>query len=439
VTIYGDDGNDVLTGGAGTDRFEAQRSGALVLTDASFTAGAEVVGLASIEQAALGGASLDTTLFTGASAFIAGAPQWTPEGPGPVTGGHVAGMTAQGKPVAGAINGIVTNDDGTIFVGSVNGGVWRNGNRTVLFEFDSAALTPEAEAILERYAGFLQRNPGAHVQIGGHTDNVGDAGFNQTLSVNRANAVRDFLLARNIPAAQLTTAGHGETQPTATNDTDEGRALNRRVDLVSDFWEPLTDQFASLSISALARDRADPQTIYAGTGRVSSFRTEGEGIGILKSTDGGDTWTQIGRAFFNGTTITGIYANGDNLVVTSQRGVFHSADGGAFFTRITDQPRPTADGVDNDGDTNIDETRVSSVAIQAGGSGYAVDDFVNVEGGTFILGATLRVSAVDGSGAVTGLELVDKGEYTTQPANPAATSTGGAGSGLTLNLTFEQV
>src|SRR5436853_525429 len=83
-------------------------------------------------------------------------------------------------------------------------------------------------------------------------------------------------------------------------------------------------------------------------------------------------------------------------------------------------------------------TRVAAFTIQAAGSGYAVDDVITVEGGTAETLAVLGVTSVNGTGAVTGLQLFDGGEYTVQPANPAVTSTSGAGTGLTLNLTFEQ-
>ena len=100
----------VIDGGAGTDRLEADRDSDLILSDTTFGSDTESIGLVSIEQARLSGTALDSAGFTGAFAFAAGAPQWTPEGPGPITGGQVAGMAAQNQPVAGAINAIIAND-----------------------------------------------------------------------------------------------------------------------------------------------------------------------------------------------------------------------------------------------------------------------------------------------------------------------------------------
>lgn len=69
------------------------------------------------------------------------------------------------------------------------------------------------------------------VEIGGHTDNVGDDSSNQVLSDNRAKAVRDWLIENGIAADRLTHKGYGETEPIASNDTEEGRAQNRRTEL----------------------------------------------------------------------------------------------------------------------------------------------------------------------------------------------------------------
>lgn len=75
--------------------------------------------------------------------------------------------------------------------------------------------------------------PRATVEISGHTDSVGDTESNQGLSERRAEAVRTALQTAGIPAdVKLTTSGRGETQPIATNDTEKGRALNRRVEIL---------------------------------------------------------------------------------------------------------------------------------------------------------------------------------------------------------------
>jgi outer membrane protein OmpA-like peptidoglycan-associated protein len=92
--------------------------------------------------------------------------------------------------VSGAIHSIAPHpfDPNMLYVGTTNGGVWRNSDRTVFFEFDSDDLTPAAQAILTQYATFLLQNPGVAVQVRGHTDSVGDATFTGP-SADRANAV----------------------------------------------------------------------------------------------------------------------------------------------------------------------------------------------------------------------------------------------------------
>ena len=71
----------------------------------------------------------------------------------------------------------------------------------------------------------------AKVEVAGHTDAVGDEGFNQVLSVRRAQAVKDYFVRSGVAAERITVVGYGETQPRSTNDTIEGRRLNRRVEI----------------------------------------------------------------------------------------------------------------------------------------------------------------------------------------------------------------
>ncbi|NDF97775.1 MAG: OmpA family protein, partial [Chitinophagia bacterium] len=83
----------------------------------------------------------------------------------------------------------------------------------------------------DKLAGLLQENPTIKIEIGGHTDNVGKAVDNLTLSDQRAKAVVDYLLAKKIDPARLSAKGYGITQPVADNNTPEGRALNRRTEM----------------------------------------------------------------------------------------------------------------------------------------------------------------------------------------------------------------
>ncbi|CAH0526310.1 Outer membrane protein A [Allocatenococcus thiocycli] len=100
------------------------------------------------------------------------------------------------------------------------------------FEFDSATLTPEATGRLDNFVEHLNEYPQANVEITGYTDSSGPAAYNQKLSERRAQAVADYLTAAGIDAGRLTVSGMGEENPVADNSTKEGRALNRRVEVV---------------------------------------------------------------------------------------------------------------------------------------------------------------------------------------------------------------
>lgn len=103
----------------------------------------------------------------------------------------------------------------------------------IYFDFDSAAIRAESEGVLAEIADALKQNPGWKLSIEGHTDNIGGDAHNLDLSQRRAEAVKTALVERySIAADRLTTAGFGASRPKATNDTIEGRALNRRVELV---------------------------------------------------------------------------------------------------------------------------------------------------------------------------------------------------------------
>jgi OmpA-OmpF porin, OOP family len=99
----------------------------------------------------------------------------------------------------------------------------------VSFEMGSSKLRPEAAAPLKTVADAMKAHPTLQVEIGGHTDSIGDTQKNQRLSERRANSVKAFLVGEGIDATRVTAVGYGETQPVAPNDTPEGRATNRRV------------------------------------------------------------------------------------------------------------------------------------------------------------------------------------------------------------------
>lgn len=101
----------------------------------------------------------------------------------------------------------------------------------VTFEFNSDRLRPDAATILDDAAEVLVRYPEMLVEVAGHTDSIGPDAYNQTLSQKRSESVRQFLIERGISAERLTAVGYGESEPRASNDTEEGRELNRRVEL----------------------------------------------------------------------------------------------------------------------------------------------------------------------------------------------------------------
>ena len=104
------------------------------------------------------------------------------------------------------------------------------GNRIVEFESGSATLTPTGLGILDDMANAIQRVGDQTITITGHTDNVGNADANLLLSNERAKAVKQYLIGRNIDASRISVAGKGDADPIASNDNEEGRTRNRRIE-----------------------------------------------------------------------------------------------------------------------------------------------------------------------------------------------------------------
>lgn len=98
------------------------------------------------------------------------------------------------------------------------------------FEYGKSDIKAESYAILNEVVRVMNENPTFHLALGGHTDSKGSDEFNMELSVKRAKAAYDYLLSKGISASRLESAGYGETSPIDTNDTEEGRARNRRVE-----------------------------------------------------------------------------------------------------------------------------------------------------------------------------------------------------------------
>ena len=102
----------------------------------------------------------------------------------------------------------------------------------VLFDTGKYTLKPTTQVSLAKVSGILLAYPGLKVQVEGYTDSVGSDEYNQKLSENRASAVKDFLVSQGVSPNNITSQGFGKSNPVADNSTAEGRAQNRRVNLV---------------------------------------------------------------------------------------------------------------------------------------------------------------------------------------------------------------
>lgn len=123
------------------------------------------------------------------------------------------------QPIMPSLNGDTASSPGTPIV-----------LRNVFFETGSASLQPASRAELDQLAELLKQAPTLRIQINGHTDNVGDEADNQALSEQRAKAVHDYLLEKTIESGRLKFKGFGENKPLESNDTEAGRARNRRTE-----------------------------------------------------------------------------------------------------------------------------------------------------------------------------------------------------------------
>jgi outer membrane protein OmpA-like peptidoglycan-associated protein len=102
----------------------------------------------------------------------------------------------------------------------------------IQFDFDKATIKPVSFPILDAVRDVLRDNPNIKIEVQGHTDNKGNAGYNLKLSQSRADSVRNYLVAHGIDLARLTSKGYGMTQPLVPNNNEANRALNRRVQFI---------------------------------------------------------------------------------------------------------------------------------------------------------------------------------------------------------------
>ena len=168
---------------------------------------------------------------------------------GPVVGGVIGkatGNTVRGAIIGAAVGGIagglighemdkqaaeLAYDMPGATVQRVGEGITVTFPDGLLFGYDSDQLTAEARDNLRRFAASLQKYPNTRTLIVGHTDSDGSAAYNMDLSDRRSYSASQFVCGEGVNRARVSTAGRGESEPIATNSTDDGRRLNRRIEI----------------------------------------------------------------------------------------------------------------------------------------------------------------------------------------------------------------
>ena len=124
-----------------------------------------------------------------------------------------------------------TKGTGTQITEQPDGSLKLNIPSSVTFDTNSYAIKPSFAPVLDQLTQTLQQNPEVIAQVVGHTDSTGQPAYNQTLSVNRAQSVTGYLAQRGVAPQRLSAEGMGQNQPIADNNTEAGRAANRRVEI----------------------------------------------------------------------------------------------------------------------------------------------------------------------------------------------------------------
>ena len=160
--------------------------------------------------------------------------------------GHQTGSTARGAIIGAIVGGVAGSVIGNRMDGQavqlskdlegaqvsrVGEGIAVTFDSGILFTFDSAELTSEARSNLRKLADSLQAEPRTNVMIVGHTDSDGSNSYNQELSGRRGRSAEDFLASVGVATSRVESRGRGETEPIASNGTDDGRRQNRRVEV----------------------------------------------------------------------------------------------------------------------------------------------------------------------------------------------------------------
>lgn len=161
--------------------------------------------------------------------------------------GKAAGNTAMGAIIGAAVGGVTGAVIGKKMdkqakeieqkvpgakVERVGEGIVVEFSEKVLFGYDRSDLSASAEGNLDKLVSVLKEYPDTNIEIQGHTDSKGTDSYNQGLSDRRASAVASYLRNRGVSSSRISTKGYGETAPIASNDSDDGRSQNRRVDFL---------------------------------------------------------------------------------------------------------------------------------------------------------------------------------------------------------------
>lgn len=202
--------------------------------------------------------NLSTLLIIAATLIFSGCSSWNKSQKGAAVGtvgggaagaviGKAAGNTALGAIIGAAVGGTTgaiighqmdkqaeeiaktVPDANVVRVGE---GIVVEFNSNVLFGFDKSILSTDAKANLDKLKKVLDVYPDTDIEIQGHTDSKGSLAYNEKLSLERASSVSNYLISKNVAANRLTIVGYGETAPKYENDTESGRAQNRRVEFL---------------------------------------------------------------------------------------------------------------------------------------------------------------------------------------------------------------
>jgi outer membrane protein OmpA-like peptidoglycan-associated protein len=163
--------------------------------------------------------------------------------------GALAGNTALGAVIGAAVGGVAgaligkkmdkqkkeleaTVPDATVEVVNDGEALKVTFDSGILFATNSSSVSDASKSALRNFSASLKQNPDTYIKVIGHTDNTGRVDYNQTLSEKRARSVYDYLMNQGISSDRMTYEGKGIHEPIASNATDEGRALNRRVEIM---------------------------------------------------------------------------------------------------------------------------------------------------------------------------------------------------------------